>query len=533
MRRYTVPMQPQASQPQVLIAGAGPTGLVLALCLARRGVAVRIVDQASGPGLASRAMVVHARTLEFYRQLGFAQQVVDLGIPIHAVHLREDGEEAAELPLGDIGAGLSPYPFVLSFPQDEHERLLVDQLRAAGVEVEWNTALEHFEQDEWGVRATLLQGGQRINTSAAYLCGCDGVHSSTRHALGVAFDGGTYDNLYYVADVHTACANRDLMVHLDANSFALMLPVRTAGMQRLIGIVPQTEHANVIFDDLRPRLEALLGIAIDQVNWFSTYRVHHRVAGRFRVDRVFLAGDAAHVHSPAGGQGMNTGIGDAVNLAWKLAQVLRGGADASLLDTYEPERSAFARKLVATTDRAFELIVAQGAGGRLLRNWLVPRVLPALAGFDAARRALFRTVSQVRIHYHDSGLSGGRAGEIIGGDRLPWVPGQGGEAGPDNFAPMQTLDWQLHMYGAVDPQLAALATALRLPLRAWPWTEAAEQAGLLEDAAYLLRPDMHVALALPRQETDVLQELIARWGLRFGDDAQAATATGWRSQADT
>ena len=499
MRRYTVPMQPQASQPQVLIAGAGPTGLVLALCLARRGVAVRIVDQASGPGLASRAMVVHARTLEFYRQLGFAQQVVDLGIPIHAVHLREDGEEAAELPLGDIGAGLSPYPFVLSFPQDEHERLLVDQLRAAGVEVEWNTALEHFEQDEWGVRATLLQGDQRINTSAAYLCGCDGVHSSTRHALGVAFDGGTYDNLYYVADVHTDCANRDLMVHLDANSFALMLPVRTAGMQRLIGIVPQTEHANVIFDDLRPRLEALLGIAIDQVNWFSTYRVHHRVAGRFRVDRVFLA----------------------------------GGADASLLDTYEPERSAFARKLVATTDRAFELIVAQGAGGRLLRNWLVPHVLPALAGFDAARRALFRTVSQVRIHYHDSGLSGGRAGEIIGGDRLPWVPGQGGEAGPDNFAPMQTLDWQLHVYGAVDPQLAALATALRLPLRAWPWTEAAEQAGLLEDAAYLLRPDMHVALALPRQETDVLQELIARWGLRFGDDAQAATATGWRSQADT
>ena len=152
----------------------------------------------------------------------------------------------------------------------------------------------------------------------------------------------------------------------------------------------------------------------------------------------------------------------------------------------------------------------------------MPHVLPALAGFDAARRALFRTISQVRIHYHDSALSGGRAGEIIGGDRLPWVPGPDGADGHDNFAPLQTLDWQLHVYGVVEPQLAALATALHLPLRAWPWSAAAEQAGLLEDAAYLLRPDLHVALALPRQETDVLQELVAQWGLRFADDEPVA-----------
>ena len=520
-----LPHATQPPQPRILVVGAGPTGLVLALCLARRGVAVRIIDQADGPGLASRAMVVHARTLEFYRQLGFARQVQDLGIPIHALHLRDHGHDTASVALGDIGAGLSPYPFVLSFPQDQHEGLLVDQLRAAGVEVEWNTALEHFVQDEWGVRATLLQGepadGLRTNTSVAYLCGCDGAHSRTRHALGIDFSGGTYDHLYYVADVHTSSANRDIVAHLDANSFTLMLPVRAAGMQRLIGIVPQAgsadANANTIFDDVRPQVESMLGIAVEQVNWFSTYRVPHRVAARFRHNRCFVAGDAAHVHSPAGGQGMNTGIGDAVNLAWKLAQVLQGRANTALLDTYEDERIAFARKLVTTTDRAFQLIVAQGAGGQLLRNWLVPHVLPALAGFDAARRALFKTVSQIRIHYHHSGLSVGRAGDIVGGDRLPWVAGHDGDDddGHDNFAPLQTLDWQLHVYGAVDPQLAALATALHLPLRAWPWSEAAEHAGLLEDAAYLVRPDMHVALALPRQETDVLQELVTRFGLRF------------------
>jgi 2-polyprenyl-6-methoxyphenol hydroxylase-like FAD-dependent oxidoreductase len=521
--------------PQVLIVGAGPTGLVLALSLARRGVAVRIIDQASGPGQTSRAMVVHARTLEFYRQLGFAQQVIDAGIRIDALHVREQdhagSHEVTQLALGDIGAGLSPYPFVLSFAQDDHERLLVGQLRAAGGDVEWDTALESFEQDAWGVRATLVREGQRTNASFAYLCGCDGAHSTTRHALGIDFPGGTYDHLYYVADVQTTASNRDLVAHVGADTFALMLPVRATGMQRLIGIVPQSgtsnTDSNTIFPDLQPALEALLGITVTQANWFSTYRVHHRVAAQFRRDRCFLAGDAAHVHSPAGGQGMNTGIGDAVNLAWKLAQVLQGRALPALLDTYEDERIAFARTLVATTDRAFQLLVAPGARGTFLRHWLVPHVLPALAGFDAARRALFRTVSQIHVHYPDSALAGGRAGDIIGGDRLPWVAGAPGHdtavhdaaladtAGDDNFTPLQTLDWQLHVYGAAGPQLAALAQLLHLPLRAWPWSAAAERAGLLQDAAYLVRPDMHVALALPRQETDVLHDLLLRFDLRF------------------
>jgi 2-polyprenyl-6-methoxyphenol hydroxylase-like FAD-dependent oxidoreductase len=501
--------------PQVLIVGAGPTGLVLALRLARHGVAVRIIDKNSGPGQASRAMAVHARTLEFYRQLGFADAVVDLGIRIEAIHLREDGHDIAQLPLKDVGAGISPYPFVLAFPQDDHEQFLVEQLRAQGVEVDWNTGLESFTQDEWGVRAVLQRGAERIACNTAFLCGCDGAHSRVRESLKVGFGGGTYDHLYYVADVKTdGPPNVDLVGHLGANTFALMLPVRSRGMQRLIGIMPEPAPGKPEpnFEDVRPVLEPLLGIKVEQLNWFSTYRVHHRVASQFRVGRCFLAGDAAHIHSPAGGQGMNTGIGDAVNLAWKLAHVLQAGAHGALLDTYQAERLAFARKLVTTTDRAFQLVVSQGAGGQLLRNWLVPHVFPMLTGFTAARRTLFKTVSQVQIHYPDSLLSGGRAGEIIGGDRLPWVPRADGG---DNFAPLRSLGWQLHVYGKTDPLLAAAAQVLRLPLHAWPWTDTAGEAGLLEDAAYLIRPDMHVALALPRQELDALRELIARFQLRF------------------
>ncbi|MTV36761.1 FAD-dependent oxidoreductase [Duganella radicis] len=498
---------------QVLIVGAGPTGLVLAIALARRGIAVRIIDKNSGPGQASRAMAVHARTLEFYRQLGFADVVINQGIKIEAIHLREHGDDIALLPLKDIGAGLSPYPFVLAYPQDDHERFLVAQLKAEGVEVEWNTELESFTQDEWGVRAVLEQDGDRHTASCTYLCGCDGARSRVRESLRLEFTGGTYQHLYYVADVQTAGPpNQDLIGHLGANTFALMLPVRSRGMQRLIGIMPDDAPSNPDFEAVRPVLEPLLGIRVEQVNWFSTYRVHHRVASHFRVGRCFLSGDAAHIHSPAGGQGMNTGIGDAINLAWKLAHVLQGRADAALLDTYEAERIVFARKLVITTDRAFQLIVSQGTGGQLLRSWLLPHVFPVLSGFAAARRTLFKTLSQVLIHYPDSPLSGGRAGDIIGGDRLPWLPS-------DNFAALQSLDWQLHVYGHVDPLLAAAAQALRLSLHAWPWSEDAAHAGLLQDAAYLVRPDMHVALALPRQEVDVLRALAERYTLRYSRDS--------------
>ncbi|WP_373987610.1 FAD-dependent monooxygenase [Duganella sp. BuS-21] len=498
---------------QVLIVGAGPTGLVLAIALARRGIAVRIIDTSSAPGQASRAMAVHARTLEFYRQLGFADAVLKQGIKIETIHLREHGEDIAVLPLKDIGAGLSPYPFVLAYPQDDHERFLVAQLKAEGVEVEWNTELESFTQDEWGVRAVLEHDGERHASSSSYLCGCDGARSRVRESLRVEFAGGTYDHLYYVADVQTSGPpNQDLIGHLGANTFALMLPVRSRGMQRLIGILPDDAPPDPDFEAVRPVLEPLLGIRVEQVNWFSTYRVHHRVASHFRIDRCFLAGDAAHIHSPAGGQGMNTGIGDAINLAWKLAHVLQGRADTALLDTYETERIVFARKLVATTDRGFRLLVSQGTGGQLLRSWLLPHVFPVLSGFAAARRTLFKTLSQVMIHYPDSLLSAGRAGEIIGGDRLPWLPF-------DNFAPLRSLDWQLHVYGQTDAPLAAAAQALKLPLHAWPWSEAAAHAGLLQDAAYLVRPDMHIALALPRQEVDVLQELTARFKLRFGSDS--------------
>lgn len=501
------------SQPQILIVGAGPTGLVLALRLAHHGVAFRIIDRNPGPGLASRAMVVHARTLELYDQFGCADEVVGLGIKMETMHLREHGKDVAKLNFKDMGRGLSPYPFSLSFPQDDHEHFLVGKLRALGIDVEWNVALQSFTQDDAGVTATLDRDGQTESCRVAYLCGCDGARSRVRQGLHLDFPGGTYHHLYYVADVRlNGIDDTDGYMTLDANAFVLLLPVRSSGMRRLIGIIPDVDEANdrtFTFEDIRPGAEALLGVDVAEVNWFSTYRVHHRVAAHFQVGRAFIAGDAGHIHSPAGGQGMNTGIGDAINLSWKLAQVLQGRAAPSLLDSYEAERIVFARKLVATTDRAFTGMVSQGVGGQLLRTFLLPHVMPFLTGFSAVRRMMFETVSQVRINYEDSPLSAGKAGAISGGDRLPWVQDA------DNFAPLRSVDWQIHVYGDADAELSATAQALGLPLHVFGWSDAADHAGLQRDAAYLVRPDAYVALAMPKGHFGELRGFAERHALRF------------------
>ncbi|HEX4605151.1 MAG TPA: FAD-dependent monooxygenase, partial [Candidatus Angelobacter sp.] len=453
---------------QVLIVGAGPTGLVLALWLAKSQVPFRIIEKNSGPGQASRAMALQARTLEFYRQLGIADQVVESGIRMSGGHLRRGSRIVADFPFGDIGPDISPFPFVLSFPQDDHEHLLVKCLEAVGVQVEWNTQLVQFKDEGPSVKATLKKGEVEEVCDFAYICGCDGAHSTVRQNLGLNFPGGAYEQLFYVADVHAEGLPFDEAVNacISPDSFVLAFPVRSSGMFRLIGIVPQdiAGHDGLTFEEIRPYVKQQINVDVRRVNWFSTYHVHHRVADHFHKGRIFIAGDAGHIHSPAGGQGMNTGIGDAVNLAWKLASVIRGRTHPSVLETYESERIAFARTLVATTDRLFQLGVSKGAQARMARGIILRYIAPVLLRFRAARKAQFRLVSQTRIHYRDSSLlSCGTAGEIHGGDRLPWINTQ------NNFQPLNSLDWQIHVFGAVTDALRVLANRWNVPVFSFAW----------------------------------------------------------------
>jgi 2-polyprenyl-6-methoxyphenol hydroxylase-like FAD-dependent oxidoreductase len=484
----------------VLIIGAGPTGLVLALWLTRLGVRVRIIDKTAEPGTTSRAVAVQARTLELYRQVDLADAVVEGGVKVAAANLWVRGTRLARVPLQRLGEGLSPFPYPLTYPQDAHERLLIQRLETLGVNVERPAELVRFDQNTEGVRA-VLKGSDRSEEicEAAYLAGCDGARSTVREALATGFPGGTYSGLFYVADVDAAgpVADGEIHVDLEEADFLAVFPLKGSGRLRLIGPVswePDREHRELNFDDIGERAIKNLKLTIARANWFSTYHVHHRVAARFREGRAFLLGDAAHIHSPVGGQGMNTGIGDAVNLAWKLAAVLKGAAGDDLLATYELERIRFARRLVATTDRLFTLITKQGAVARWLRTRLVPRIAPVIFRLAPVRRFLFRTVSQIGVNYRHSPLSVGAAGAVQGGDRLPWVRL---EQGKDNFAPLASLTWQVHVYGEPRQGLAEVCAEFQVPLHLFAWQTLMRHAGLRRAAVYLVRPDGYVALADP------------------------------------
>jgi 2-polyprenyl-6-methoxyphenol hydroxylase-like FAD-dependent oxidoreductase len=486
----------------VLIVGGGPTGLVLALWLTRLGIRVRIVDKAAEPGTTSRALAVQARTLEFYHQIGLVDAVIAGGVKIETLNFWVHGRRTASVPLARLGEGLSPYRFALVFPQDAHERLLVEQLDALGVPVERRTELIGFTQGADGVLATLRRpDGTEEICQATYLAGCDGASSVVRQQIKAGFPGGTYSGLFYVADVEATGPVTDQQLHVDLEDadFVLVFPLRGKGRLRVVGNVSEDAPSDraATLETVRGKAIDHLGLDIEKVNWFSTYRVHHRVANQFRHGRAFLLGDAAHVHSPVGGQGMNTGIGDAVNLAWKLAAVLQGTANESLLDTYEPERIAFARRLVDTTDRAFTVITSRGPLARLVRTRIVPRIAPLLFERAATRRFMFRTLSQIGVSYRFSRLSAGMAGTVHGGDRLPWVELG---AGQDNFAPLTSLSWQVHVYGSAARGLAEECAALGLPLHVFPWQPRMRDAGLQEGAGYVIRPDGYVGMAEAKGE---------------------------------
>ena len=493
----------------VLIVGAGPTGLVLALWLTKLGAKVRVVDKAAGPGTTSRALVVQARTLEFYRQLDLADAVVEAAHKVPAFNLWARGERKVRIPFEDAGVGLTPYPAVRIFPQDQHERLLATRLEAEGVVVDRET--EVFACGDQGDRVSARLRHPRRGEEACeakYIAGCDGARSIVRETIEVGFPGGDYERLFYVADVDAAGAAIDgeLHVDLDEADFLAIFPLAGQGRARLVGTVKGEavkEGRTLRFDDVSDRAIRNLKLEVGKTNWFSTYRVHHRVADHFRKGRAFLLGDAAHIHSPAGGQGMNTGIGDAINLAWKLSAVIGGKAPDALLDSYESERIVFARRLVATTDRAFTVATAEGGFADLARLWLVPEALSGVLSFHAAREFVFRTVSQINLNYRGGPLSEGKAGSVHGGDRLPWV------ATEDNHAPLSNPTWQVHLYGEDRGALSAWCGERRLPLCAFPWKPQHAEAGLARNSVYLIRPDAYVAWAGAAGSTEEIARYFA------------------------
>lgn len=504
-------------QPSVLICGAGPTGLVLAIWLTKAGVPVRIIDAADKPGTTSRATVVHARTLELYHQLGIERGVIERGIEFKSGNVWVRGKKVASIAFGDEGRSISPYPYTIIFPQDRHEALLIEELAKLNVQVERSTSLLSFEEHSASIIAQLRKPNGSLETcEAAYLAGCDGAHSAVRHGMVVSFPGGTYEDMFYVADlrINGPLANGEMNAAVDDADFLFVFPMKGEGRVRLVGAIKQSakDKQDLQWSDVSESILRRMKLDVQEVYWFSAYHVHHRVAEHFRKGRAFLLGDAGHIHSPVGGQGMNTGIGDAVNLAWKLAAVIKDNAPQSLLDTYEQERIAFAKTLVSTTDRVFSFVDKRSAIATFIRTRIVPPLLRLAFRLPAMRKLAFLTVSQTKIEYRRSALSRGEAGHVQGGDRLPWLPQEISLTGePDNYEPLGCCCWQVHCYGQPSDDTQQLCKTRALPLCVFPYNHTSQKAGLRKDALYVVRPDGYIGFALADADAAKLTSYLNQW----------------------
>jgi 2-polyprenyl-6-methoxyphenol hydroxylase-like FAD-dependent oxidoreductase len=501
---------------RVLIVGAGPTGLMLANQLGRRGIQPLLIDRHSGPAQQTRAMGVQARTLEIYAKLGIAQRALELGTRAHGANMWTQAQRRARIPVGDIGKSLSPFPFLLMLGQDDNERIMGERLKDCGVGVQWNTELIAIEQHTDYVVATVKQpDGTLRNVAAEWVAGCDGARSGVRDLCHIEFVGAPYEQVFFVADTVASgdMVPDELNVYLWKKGFHLFFPMRGQDRWRVIGMLPEPlrERPDVGFDDVIDHVREAAGgrLTFRDCLWFSTYSIHHRSAGHFREGRCFVLGDAAHVHSPLGAQGMNTGLQDAYNLAWKLALVVSGEANEALLDTYEAERRPVAERLLRTTDRAFMLIVADTPLAALFRTRIMARMAAIAMRRERIRQLVFRTISQIGIRYRMSPLSrtleGVPEGAPQAGDRFPWLQLRLRQDGPveDLFEALDDQQFNLLLIG--QPEKAEAPRSVGKLVRTYRVPAGADQTALADahipvPSFYLLRPDGHVGLAGTRLE---------------------------------
>lgn len=463
--------------PEVLVVGAGPTGLTLACELARRGIRPRIIDERFEPSQQSRAFGVHARTMELFDSMGAIQALLARGNPAQGLSVYSRGQRIAHIPMnGQID---SKYPYVLIVAQSDTERVLTEHLAGLGVTIERSTALVGFEQDEHGVTADLrLPDGAGQAVRCRYLIGCDGAHSVVRKRLGIEFEGAPYPTQWLLTDltIDWDYPQAELGVFTHPRGVIAYFPLshqRGRLIFQLPGAGLDADLGEPTLDDVR-RLLAERDLPFRDVRdsvWLSYFRLHHRLAARFRDGRVFLAGDAGHIHSPVGGQGMNIGIQDAYNLAWKLALVLRGHAGEPLLASYEVERRRVDEGVVDLTHRATTMVMLRNPVLQALRNAVV-RVATRL---DAVQERMLSLISQIEHHYRESPIVAEAwtmarrvagftppADDLAPGERVPDFPLTRARAGAETslYALLSGTEHHLLLFTGVNPDVDEL-TRLR------------------------------------------------------------------------
>lgn len=403
---------PENPECDVLIVGAGPTGLVLAYELARRGVSFRLIDKNEGPAEQSRALLIQVRSLETFAFMGLIDEFLKKGLHVDQLRLVVNQKPVFQ---NRFQALDSPYLFPLVLPQNDTEGILLSALAQKGIQVERRTELKSFESKKDFVKVVLQkEDGSEESLDCSYLVGCDGAHSAVRHGLDLPFKGAPYPEGFILADVdlESSLNPKDIYLFWHDQGFLAVLPMRDKWVRLISMRAPGTDaFKKVNIEEFQSNLDHAIpgGGKILQTYWLENFHLHHRGVPRYQVDRVFLAGDSAHIHSPAGGQGMNTGIQDAFNLAWKLSLKIQNPGFEKVLASYSPERHPVGERVLKTTDRFFRMVVSAGFSGKLVRNYLLPFaakfIFPHLTG------TLTRFVSQLQVNYRDSSIVSEASGQ--------------------------------------------------------------------------------------------------------------------------
>lgn len=540
------------SDVDVLVVGGGPTGLTLAVQLTRFGVHFRIVDKAMDRARESRALAVQARSLEVLQSVGLGEPLAQAGSTTTRLMLHVDRGDPVVIDLGNFGRSDTRFPYILFVPQSQTEAVLGEHLASRKVAVERGVELADFQDHDGGVRAVLRHpGGHEEQVHAKYLAGCDGAHSAVRKGAGIPFEGGAYPEDFALGDVEADGPLQRGAIHAfgERQGFAMFFPLGHPTTWRVMAMqrdgppheVTQDRDEVTTHNLSLAELQAIIAdptggsVQLRDAAWLTWFRLHHRQAARYQKGRVFLAGDAAHIHSPVGGQGMNTGIQDAWNLGWKLALVVQGRASDRLLDSYHAERWPVGRTLLRATDRLFGAFARSVSGSQfvlLLRRFLVRGVVAPALSSGTIRSFAFHFVSQLGIRYRTSLASiegeprlrrGPRAG-----DRLPDARVQRGHQA--TYLQQELSDPGLHLLlcgpgGAWDkPRASELAQRFAGLLVIKYLTrddtegalvdqdgEALARLGIETTGQYLIRPDGHVAFRCSGADLRSATDYLDRW----------------------
>jgi 3-(3-hydroxy-phenyl)propionate hydroxylase len=502
-----IPIMPAHDKTPVLIVGAGPTGLVMAAQLTRLGIACEIIEKSPAPATQSRALGIQARTLEVFSMMNLADEMISLGHKVHGLSIHSDKKQLAHLRLENLD---TPFPFVLVLPQSKTEQIVQTYLQNLGVSVQRRVEWLRMERrDDRVISIVKNKDGTERQIENDWLIGCDGAHSAVRHALNLSFEGGDYPETFVLADVHVNgnITEDEPRIELSPEGLTGTIPMGRGLFRIIASIQNDQSNAEPTLAEIQHLIDTRSSepFQLSDPIWLARFHLHRRMSKKTRDGNIFIVGDAAHIHSPAGGQGMNTGIQDAFNLAWKLAAVIKNQSPISILDSYESERLPVAHAVLRGTDTLMRVVGLQNPVARYMRDHLAP----LLMGIGRVKEKLRNNVAELSVEYHDSEIVEDHncSSGPIAGDRAPDAPFRSSTL----FSHFNGLHWSLLSFDAsvaLSPALASIVNVYQIarsterPLH--------EKYSITTPCIYLIRPDGYIAFRGADDQPDLLGKYLSR-----------------------